>query len=105
MSLRILGVQHRLDALPHPGRGLCLGLPDRPQDRQHVVGVDGIHGLRADGRLRIGLQRVCPLVGMLRVCPSAALMGDVFGRRLGEGRNARSGCVRGLPRVERIQAV
>ena len=54
------GVQDLFDPAPHPRGGFGLRRPDRLQDRQHVIGGDGIHRLVAQ-RCGVGRQRRFPL--------------------------------------------
>ena len=59
-------VQNLFNPSAHPRGGFGLRRPDRLQDRQHVIGGDGIHRLGAQGS-GVGLQRRFPLSLVLLV--------------------------------------
>src|ERR1700689_2280459 len=65
-SFRLRRVQDSLDSPMHPRGGLGLGLPDRRQAGQHARSVDAINRQTPD-RPAISLQRVFPLLTMLRI--------------------------------------
>src|SRR5258708_10315611 len=74
-SLRI--VENLLDAAAQPYGCLALRVPDRLQNTEHMPDVNSLHWQGHD-RLRVGLQGVFPLLGVLGVPPTVPLFGDVL---------------------------
>jgi len=65
-ALRLSRVQNLFNAATHPRGGCGPGCPDRFQDRQHVIGGDGVHRLGSQGN-GVGFQRRFPLSFVLLI--------------------------------------
>src|SRR6516225_12425103 len=70
-------LQHALDAAPHTCCGLGDAGPDRLKDAQHLAGVDGGDGQRADRWRDMGRERDFPLPRMLSIAPAGTMAGVV----------------------------
>lgn len=70
-------IEDRLDPAAQTARGLCLRRPDRSQRLQYMIRRDSSDPQLSDRRIRILLDCLRPLVGMLLVLPTGAVVVDV----------------------------
>src|SRR6516225_4119579 len=64
-------VKDPLDAATKAGCGFWFGIPQRLEDREHIIGTDFVYGQMAQ-RSRIALQCHLPLCSVLLVAPRRA---------------------------------
>ena len=81
-------LQHRPDALPDRAGRLCLAVPDRREDLQHVGRVDLGHRPAADAREGIPFHAPDPVLCVPPPAPAVALLFEHALGGFGEGRNA-----------------
>jgi hypothetical protein len=67
VALGLGPIQHRLDAAPHPARGLVLGFPDRLDHAHDQPGVDLADRTLAEHRVRVGREGGLPLRLVFRI--------------------------------------
>ena len=85
MSLRPL--EDSADALANPARSLRRGPPDRRQNAENVLLVDGVHRHVAEDRVGVAFKRLTPGHRVFAVTPAWTVrFEDLFGR-LAKGRH------------------
>jgi len=103
------GVEHRLDAAPHPARGFRLLRPDRIEHLHDKPGIDRRDGQFPQSGVNIGGERRRPLPRMLRVAPARPVLFDELDGTLAEGPTLGVGNPLRLPLsrlcVERVKAL
>src|SRR6516165_2690059 len=78
-------IEDDLNPAADPAGGVGLVLPDRLQHFEHQRRVDVLHGQVADHWIDIRLERVAPLLPMLRIAPAGFVRSDVSLGTLLEG--------------------
>ena len=81
-------LQHRPDALADGAGGLCLDVPNRREDFQHVRGVDLGHGPVADAGEGVPFHAPDPSLRVPPTAPAVALLFEHALGGFGEGGNA-----------------
>jgi len=79
------GVEHRLDAAPHPARGFGLLRPDRIEHLDNKPGIDRRHGQFPQSGVNVGGERRRPLRRVLRIAPARPVLFDELDSALAEG--------------------
>jgi len=100
------GVEYRLDTAADPARGFGLLGPDRIEHLHDKARIDHCDGQFPQCRVRVGRQRVAPLLAVLGVAPARFIAGDEFLRDFVERPPLRRGKLLrlslGFLRVERV---
>src|SRR5262249_41669708 len=82
IAARLCPIEDAFDASAHPARCFRLRRPDRVQHLAHEGGIDRLNRQRADDREREAPERTLPLLDVLAVAPSSAVILDVAIRTL-----------------------
>src|SRR5262249_58427579 len=77
ITARLCPIEDAFDASAHPARCFRFRRPDRVQHLAHEGGIDRLNRQRADDREREAPERTLPLLDVLAVAPSGAVILDV----------------------------